>query len=341
MKILKYLLALIAALFLLGLILPSKLHVERSLKTQAKPEQIFALVNDLKAWKQWDPWSKKDPNMKTEFKSNTSGVGAGYSWTSTEDMVGSGSLEITESIPNEKISTKMNFGDNGDATGTFTIKQESDGNRITWAMDSDNSSSPFYMRSIANYFNFIMKGMIEKDFDEGLASLDKLAPSVNIQPSGKIVETVVSEIKDMNIIQIETAANFSNVAEKMGELYGRISKKIEENKLTVAGMPMAMFPGYKPGDTSFQMAAMMATTEKCTKKCDADMKCHTIAATKVIKCTYMGPYEANNIAYEAIHAMMKENNLQANGEPWEEYTNDPEEVKDPALFITVVYQPIK
>ncbi len=341
MKILKYLLFIIVVLFLIGLMLPSKLHVERSMKTQAKAEQIFALVNDLKAYKQWDPWSQKDPNMKTEFKSNTAGVGAGYSWTSEHEMVGNGSMEITESIPNEKVSTKLNFGENGDAIGTFTIKQENDGNTMTWSMESDNSSRPFYKRAIDNYFNLLMDGMIGKEFLIGLANLDKLAPSVNLQPTGKVIETVLSEIKDMHIIQIETAANFSNVSEKMEELYARISKKIEDNKQTIAGAPMAMFPGYKPGDTSFQLAAMMSITEKCNKKCDADMKCHTIAATKVIKCTYMGPYEATNIAYETIQAMMKEKNLQANGEPWEEYTNDPDEVKDPALFTTVVYQPIK
>ena len=92
-----------------------------------------------------------------------------------------------------------------------------------------------------------MKGMVEKDFDEGLASLDKLAPSVNIQPSGKIVETIISEIKDMNIIQIETSANFSNVAEKMGELYERISKKIEENSQELINAIIKLKPSTAKG----------------------------------------------------------------------------------------------
>ncbi|NOT38600.1 MAG: hypothetical protein HOP11_14605 [Saprospiraceae bacterium] len=341
MKILKYLLFLILGLYLVGFILPSKMHVERSLKTKADPAQIFPFVNDLKNWGQWDPWIQKDPNMKTEYRATTSGVGGGYKWTSNHKEVGNGEMEITESVDNEKIATKMNFGDQGSASGLFALKKEADGTKMTWSMDSDNSTMSLFSRPIGNYMNFMMDGWIGAEFEKGLANLSKIAEAAPMPAAGKIIETIMSEVKDIHVIQIESSCALTAVGEKLGELYGRISKKIEENKLTVAGAPMAMYPDYKPGDTNTKLIAMMPTTAKCTKQCDADMKCYTIPASKVVKCTYQGPYEGNNVAYGAIKKYIDDNKLQAAGEPWEAYTNDPEEVKDPSKFETVVYWPVK
>lgn len=341
MKFLKYLLYLIVGLYLIGFILPSKVHIERSLKTKAEPATIFPYVNDLKNWMKWDSWSQKDPNMKADYNAVTSGVGGSYKWSSSHKEVGNGEMTITESVPNEKLSTKMDFGSNGSATGEFKLKKESEGTTMTWSMDTDNKDMAMYMRPIANYMNFMMDGWIGKEFETSLANLSKLAESTPPPPTGKIIETVLSEVKDMHVMQIESSTALAAVGEKLGELYGRLGKKIEENKMTVGGAPMAMYPGFKPGDTTTKIIAIMPTGTACTKKCDADMKCFTMKGSKVVKSTYQGPYEGNNIAYEAIKSFMATNKLEPAGEPWEAYTNDPEEVKDPSKFETVVYWPVK
>jgi effector-binding domain-containing protein len=87
--------------------------------------------------------------------------------------------------------------------------------------------------------------------------------------------------------------------------------------------------------------AFIPTKTLCKGKCDEGMNCTVIKACKCVKVTYLGAYESNNIAYEAAKNYIAEHKLEVTGEPWEEYENDPMEVKDPSKFITNVYWPIK
>src|SRR5258708_3350311 len=59
--------ALFVVLFVIGFCLvvglqPSGFSVERSASVAAPPAAVFALVDDLRAWDAWSPWSKLDPN---------------------------------------------------------------------------------------------------------------------------------------------------------------------------------------------------------------------------------------------------------------------------------------
>src|ERR1700749_995034 len=84
MKILKRvgigLLLLFLLLIVISFFLPRKMHIERSVEMSTAPSAPYSLVNNLKAWYDWSPWHKIDPNTKWTFGEKTEGVGAWYSW---------------------------------------------------------------------------------------------------------------------------------------------------------------------------------------------------------------------------------------------------------------------
>src|SRR5688572_12073046 len=71
-------------------------HVERSIQIRAPRENVYRVVSNLRRFDEWSPWSKLDPNLKTEVKDgDSSGQGATYTWTGNDD-VGSGKMTVVD-----------------------------------------------------------------------------------------------------------------------------------------------------------------------------------------------------------------------------------------------------
>jgi hypothetical protein len=93
MKFLKWLVialvAIIALLFAVSFILPSRVHVERSLSMAASQEKVFAQVSNLRNWPAWSPWNLRDPEMKVQYEGPTEGAGQKSIWQSESQGDGS------------------------------------------------------------------------------------------------------------------------------------------------------------------------------------------------------------------------------------------------------------
>jgi uncharacterized protein YndB with AHSA1/START domain len=162
------LVALIAVLAGIGFMLPSGYKVERSVTVSAPPEIVFEQVNNLKKNEAWSPWMKNDPTIKTTYSGPEAGVGAKSSWTSEHS--GNGSQTIEESVPNQSITTFLDFGEMGNAKGIWTFSQEGEGTKVTEAMVGDSGKNPF-----KHLMNLALDKMIGKYFEQGLASLKTVA----------------------------------------------------------------------------------------------------------------------------------------------------------------------
>src|SRR5579872_487637 len=93
-KILLVLVALVLVAFIVGLLLPSKVVVERSVLINRPASMVFATVNSFELFPKWSPWQDLDPNMHQNTDGPREGVGAKLIW-SGNDKVGSGSDTIT------------------------------------------------------------------------------------------------------------------------------------------------------------------------------------------------------------------------------------------------------
>jgi hypothetical protein len=162
---------LVLALALIGLFLPGRYHVERSVVIAAKPEAVYPRIGDLKAWSQWGVWFKRDPAMQISYSQATSGVGAWSQWTSRTQ--GNGKMTISSEAPPEKFEYRMDFTDMSMvAHGAMLLAPVAGGTRVTMSMEGDLGHSP-----MNRWFGVLMGKMVGPDFDQGLANLKALSES--------------------------------------------------------------------------------------------------------------------------------------------------------------------
>jgi uncharacterized protein YndB with AHSA1/START domain len=150
---------------------PDSFRIERSITVKAPPEKVFALVNDFQQWPKWSPWEKKDSSMKRTMGATSQGVGATYSWDGNKD-VGTGRMEIKESVPSNKVSIQLNFLKPFEAQNVseFLIAPKDGQTEVRWAM---SGPQPFIAKLMGVFFS--MEKMVGPDFEQGLAALKTAA----------------------------------------------------------------------------------------------------------------------------------------------------------------------
>lgn len=182
---------LILALCGLGFFLPDASHAERSIVIKAKPEVVFGVLNSFARFNDWSPWAKLDPNVSNTLSGPASGVGAKQAWAGN-DQVGTGSQEIIESVPHERIVIKLVFGDfTSENRATYTLKPEGEGTQVTWAYDSLAGGNLLY-----RYFGMMADSMLGPDYERGLAQLKTLVETLPAEapPASTASEVAPSEM---------------------------------------------------------------------------------------------------------------------------------------------------
>lgn len=150
---------------------PDNFRVERAITIDAPPERIFPLINDYRTWALWSPWEKKDPGMQRTHSGANQGVGAVYEWSGNRE-VGSGRMEIIESVPESRIAIDLHFVTPFEARNTteFVLEPRDGSTVVTWAI---YGPSPFISKLMGLFMS--MDTMIGGDFEAGLAAMKKLA----------------------------------------------------------------------------------------------------------------------------------------------------------------------
>ncbi len=163
-----FLVALIAILCIVSLFLPSEKHMERSIVIEAPIGAVYDQVNTLKNWENWSPWFKMDPDMKITYSGPEAGKGAAYSWEG--EKTGKGTMKITDSRKDKSVKTHIDFGAQGQATGTWTFEVVPSATKATWAFDTELGMNP-----IAKFFGIMLERELGPQYEEGLKSLSAAA----------------------------------------------------------------------------------------------------------------------------------------------------------------------
>jgi hypothetical protein len=149
---------------------PSTFHIERSLTMATPAELPFGLVNDFHQWRFWSPWDALDPKMQKTFDGPRAGPGASYSWSGNEHA-GQGTMTLLESQLYERIHIQLEFLKPWPSRNdiTFTFQPAPEGVKVTWAMDGTHG---FMGKAFSLFMD--MDGMMGKDFEKGLATIQSL-----------------------------------------------------------------------------------------------------------------------------------------------------------------------
>lgn len=168
--------AIIVALVISGVLLfaatrPDTFRVQRTASIKAPPEKVFALINDLRRFNTWNPYEKKDPEMKGRYSGAVSGKGAAYAFAGNRD-VGKGTIEITDSAAPNRVSMRLHMIEPMDASNNieFTLEPKGETTQVTWAMEGN---VPYPAKILQLFVS--MDRMVGRDFEAGLANLKAVA----------------------------------------------------------------------------------------------------------------------------------------------------------------------
>lgn len=309
---------------ILGIVMPKNLHVEKLKTLDAPSNFLFNIANDFKTNPDWNPWVLSDPKMVLTYGKKVQGVGASYSWTSEKS--GSGSASYTNVIPNEYIEANLLFEGMDSSKYSYTFKPNGDKTDVTWSMDTRMGFPNNIMGPI---FKFIMK----RQFNKGLDALESLAKK-RIEEK----EYFGYVVKEENVLERYYVMSRSNMALSEVQKYytqslGAIFQKIQDEGLTMKGMPSVLFFKYDQEGGMTDMAAAIPVNEEKQIK---DLTSITIPKQAGLVIDYYGEFTNTETAHRAMAAYMKDRNLLNNPPSVEEYVTDPLKEKDPSKWLTKI-----
>ena len=336
MKILKYILAGLFAiaglLLIVSAFLPAKVNVLRSTTINAPGASVFEEVNNFKNWDKWSPWKAIDPEMEQTFSENSEGVGAWSSWISKE---GNGKQTIVESRANEFIRTQLEFeGWDSEDFSDFNFKDSAESTIVSWSFEG--GEMPFYFRLMG----IMMTGMIEKEYDNGLANLKILCES---KPVGQklyrgynITET---DMDERVYIAKKDSIGMDKISAFYMENFPKVFEAAGKAKLEFAGSPSGLFFNWDDATKTTVMAAgveVKGDAQTNVKGFDTFI----VPAGKNLFIAYYGAYDKSAEAHYAMDDYMKEKHLQLSNQVIEEYVTDPGQEPDTTKWLTNIYYPV-
>jgi uncharacterized protein YndB with AHSA1/START domain len=163
--------AVIAALLVYAAFRPDSFRLSRSGTIDAPPDRVFALINELRRFNEWNPFARMDPQNAITYDAVTAGVGGAYTWQGEKS--GAGRMQITESVPGQRVTARLDFSKPFEAHNLvdFTVQAQGDkASTVTWTM---HGPMPYLNRLMTIFFD--MDKTVGKEFEAGLANLKALA----------------------------------------------------------------------------------------------------------------------------------------------------------------------
>jgi effector-binding domain-containing protein len=345
-RILKRILIVLVVLFVasvvVGLLLPSSAHVQRSTTIAAPPAAVFAVVNSFKRFNEWSPWYELDPAARYVYSGPQQGVGARLEWSSDKPEVGSGSQEIIASEPDKRVRNKLDFGSQGTAESEFSIVPVDQGSEVTWSFDSQ-----FGYDLLQRYFGLLFEKWIGADFEKGLAKLKTVVEQDAGAPAPQArLEIVVAEVAPVDIVSVEgtTSLDPNAIAQALADAYGKIGDFMQANGLEQSDAKVAITRFYDESGWGFEAAIPFKGTDEAKAKAKAangaGVKVARSYAGKVVRATHLGPYTGLPDTYRQLEDYVAANKLEPNGQAWEQYVSDPQSTP-PDQLRTEVFMPVK
>jgi len=158
---------------------PSSFEVARSARVKAPADVVYRHIESLRAMDVWSPYAHMDPQMKIAYEGPESGVGARSSWVGPQ--MGTGSLTITGAVPEREVEMSLDMRTPMEAHNRilFTLAPKDGETEVTWRMQG---RSGFLGKAIGLFVP--MDGMVGGQFEQGLASLQKVAENDAVALAG-------------------------------------------------------------------------------------------------------------------------------------------------------------
>ena len=168
-------LAVLVVLALAGIVVaaslrPDEFRIQRTRHIAAPLARVQPLVAELPRFNTWNPYVRKDPNIRVDYRGPASGPGAVFDFAGNRD-VGRGSIRVVDTTPTAvAMDLEMIEPMPGVNRIEFTFVPAAASTDVTWAM---RGRWPFVAKVAGLFID--MDAMIGRDFEAGLANLQQVA----------------------------------------------------------------------------------------------------------------------------------------------------------------------
>lgn len=340
MKILKYLLFLILIIIIGSAIYfgtkDGTYDIQDSMVINAPPEVVFNKVNDYKSWETWGPLKKEDPTISYTFAEKTTGEGASYSWNGDEN----GSMTTTKVIPNKEIKqnvvVKTPMGERN-SVRHWSFEEVEKGTKVTWGIKGEHTLVDKAYQSVkgSNYnskMHSLNKSGLEGLAGEVVEGMKQYAINVDgVTQYGGGYYMYTTSVAKQDELDVKTKP-------MMNEVMGFVTK----NKLNMAGNPFTIYNQIDDANNTVIFSTGVPVREQVITPEGSPVVCGYMEPVSTVKTTLKGSYKNLTEAYTKSKQYIEDNLLQIDpdGKRFEVYITDPDEVPNPANWITEVYIPI-
>lgn len=167
----------LAALVILGLVLPGSWSVQQSVTISAPPEEIHPYIEDFHRWDEWVRWEEEGGSAaEITISGEQKGVGSSIAWEG--EQMGRGRLTILSSTTAEGIRYESAIqSDDVNGSGSITYEPIDGGTRIVW---NDTGDLP---PVIGGLFSWMVNAALDQKFGEDLARLKEVIEGGGVAPS--------------------------------------------------------------------------------------------------------------------------------------------------------------
>ncbi|MCG2420015.1 SRPBCC family protein [Aequorivita sp. F47161] len=340
MKILKYLFFLLLIIIIGSAIYfgtqDGSFDIQDSEVIAAPPEVIFNKVNDYKSWENWGPWKKEDPSISFTYAEKTSGEGASYSWEG--EM--SGSMTTTKVIPNKEIHQdlmlKTPAGERNNKV-YWTFEEMEGGTKVTWGMKGEHTLIDKAYYALSGFdFETAMHQMNQSGLEEIENEVLDDMKQFTINVDG------VTQYGGGYYMYTTTVAKQDEVDLKMAPLMNEVFGFVKKHNLNTAGKPFAIYNEIDNANNTVIFSAAIPVKEQVITPEGSPVVCGYMEPVTAIKISLKGNYKHLSEAYLKGRQYIAENNheIDTSRKMFEVYITDPDEVPNPANWLTEIYIPI-
>jgi hypothetical protein len=124
------------------MLLPSTYKVVRHQVVATPQQQVFDFLVDVKNHDMYLPWWQNGTETKKIYSKRHRGKGAGYSWQSSNEDIGSGWWKISNAEAFTRVTNEVQFGNHEPVTITYELTPHGTGTSITWTLQGATGWNP-------------------------------------------------------------------------------------------------------------------------------------------------------------------------------------------------------
>ncbi|MCE7736597.1 MAG: hypothetical protein GPJ54_17070 [Candidatus Heimdallarchaeota archaeon] len=139
------------------------------------------------------------------------------------------------------------------------------------------------------------------------------------------------------ILMTSRRCEMKDISKNMAEVLLMVGNYLKENDIKNDGMPLSIYHEFSPTHVLMDVGMMVDIDTDG----EGEIKKSAIPKAKALKIVHKGDYSDLPKTYGKVFNYIKENGIEENGSPWEQYITDPRVEPNKSKWITHIFHPIK